>query len=304
MTQGQAEGIIFNIQRFCIHDGPGIRTTVFLKGCPLQCAWCANPEAQNSEPQLMLRDNRCMACGKCRVVCTEKAIIISSDRRRRVLWEKCSSCFLCADACPQGALTVVGGAANLDEVARVVARDQAFYATSGGGVTLSGGEPLLQPELAIGLLARFKDMGIHTVLDTSGYVSPEVMHRALHHVDLVLYDIKTLDDDLHRKYTGAGNKLILENAKLAAGLVRTWLRIPLIAGFNDSLENIHKMAALASRLGVEKISLLPYHAGGKAKSRQLGRKNIPFPAKPPTDKNLARLVAVIAAAGISASVRS
>ncbi len=299
----QAGGTIFNIQRFSIHDGPGIRTTVFLKGCPLQCAWCANPEAQDSAPQLMLRDSRCTACGKCREVCPEKAIIFAKNHRR-VLWNKCSSCFLCVDACDQGALTVTGRAANLDEVANIAARDQTFYATSGGGVTLSGGEPLMQPEFAIGLLARFKEMGIHTSLDTCGYVSPEIMQRTLPYIDLVLYDIKTLDEDLHRKYTGVGNKLILENAKLAAARVRTWWRIPLIAGFNDGENDVHKVAMMACRMGVEKISLLPYHAGGRAKCRQLGRKNISFPAKAPTDKHMARLVAVIAAEGISSSVGS
>jgi pyruvate formate lyase activating enzyme len=252
----------------------------------------------------MLQDNNCTACGKCREVCPDKAIRFSQNHRRHVIWKKCSSCFRCVNVCAQGALTVIGREATINEVADVVARDQVFYATSGGGVTLSGGEPLMQPEFAVGLLNRFKDMGIHTVLDTSGYVAPEIIRIALSRVDLVLFDIKTLDDDLHRKYTGVGNELILENAKLAAGLVRTWLRIPLIAGFNDGENDVRKVAMMACRLGVEKISLLPYHSGGKPKGRQIGKKSKPFRAKTPTDKRIGRLLAVIDAEGISSSVGS
>lgn len=301
---GKEKGTVFNIQRFSIHDGPGIRTTVFLKGCPLKCAWCANPESQDPLPQLRVQDSHCTACGKCREVCPEKAISFAKNNRRRVVWEKCRLCFRCVDVCVQGALTVIGREATLDDVANVVERDRHFYASSGGGVTLSGGEPLMQPEFAIRLLERFQGMGIHTALDTCGHISPEILFAALSHVDLVLFDIKTLDDDLHRKYTGVGNDLIIENAKLAASIVRTWFRIPLIAGFNDSVDEIRKVAKMACSLGVEKISLLPYHIGGKAKSRQIGRKSKSFPAKKPTDKRIAQLLNIIAAEGISSSAGS
>lgn len=301
---GNEKGTIFNIQRFSIHDGPGIRTTVFLKGCPLGCVWCANPESQEPLPQLMVQHNHCMACGKCREVCPEKAISFAKNKRRRMVWKKCRSCFRCVDVCVQGALTIIGREATLDDVVDEVERDRAFYTSSGGGVTLSGGEPLMQPEFAVLLLTRFKERGIHTVLDTCGHISPEILRAALPHVDLVLFDIKTMDDDLHRKYTGVGNELIMENTKLAAGLVKTWLRIPLIAGFNDSVEEIRKVAKMACRLGVEKISLLPYHPGGKAKGRRIGRKSMSFPAKSPAEKHIARLLDVIVAEGMSASVGS
>ncbi|PKN04513.1 MAG: glycyl-radical enzyme activating protein, partial [Deltaproteobacteria bacterium HGW-Deltaproteobacteria-9] len=245
---GKEKGLVFNIQRFSLHDGPGIRTTVFLKGCPLKCVWCANPESQYPLPQLSVQDSHCTACGKCREVCPEKAISFTKNKRRRVVWKKCRLCFQCVNVCAQDALTVIGREETLDDVAGVVEKDRHFYASSGGGVTLSGGEPLMQPEFAISMLARFQDMGLHTVLDTCGHVPPEILHAALSHVDLVLFDIKTLDADLHRKYTGVGNDLIRENAELTAGLVRTWFRIPLIAGFNDSIDEIRRVAKMACSL--------------------------------------------------------
>lgn len=252
----------------------------------------------------MVQDDHCTACGKCREKCPQKAICFTKDNRRRVVWKKCSSCFRCVDVCDHGALKVIGREAKLDDVAGIVERDRHFYANSGGGVTLSGGEPLMQPEFAISLLARFRKMGLHTVLDTCGHIPPEILCAALAHVDLVLFDIKTMDDDLHRQYTGVGNDLIMENAKISAGLVRTWFRIPLIDGFNDSIEEIRQVASMACLLGVEKISLLPYHAGGKAKCRQIGRKSASFPAKQPPDKRIAQLLGAIAAEGIFSAVGS
>lgn len=297
-----AKGTIFDIQRFSIHDGPGIRTTVFLKGCPLRCAWCANPESQDRPPQILLRDNRCTACGRCLAACPERAIRITKEKGRRIDWRKCTQCLHCVAACETGALSVAGREETVEGILGELERDRVFYETSGGGVTLSGGEPLLQPEFAVGLLAGSREAGLHTALDTSGYVDPDILRSAIRHVDLVLYDIKILDDERHRRFTGVGNALILANARLVAGLVRTWFRIPLLAGLNDDEEEIRRVAVLARGLGVEKISLLPYHPGGRDKSRQIGRGHGLFRGKAPTEKRVARLRGVIEAEGVASSI--
>lgn len=297
-----AKGTIFDIQRFCIHDGPGIRTTVFLKGCPLRCAWCANPESQDRSPQIMLRDNRCTACGRCLAACPERAIRITKEKGRRIDWRKCTQCLRCVAACETGALSVAGREETVEGILGELERDRIFYETSGGGVTLSGGEPLLQPEFAVGLLAGSREAGLHTALDTSGYVDPDILRSAIRHVDLVLYDIKMLDDERHRRFTGVGNALILANARLVAGLVRTWFRIPLLAGLNDDEGEIRRVAVLARGLGVEKISLLPYHSGGLDKSRQIGRGHGLFRGKAPAEKRVAMLRGVIEAEGVASSI--
>ncbi|NPU85951.1 MAG: glycyl-radical enzyme activating protein [Syntrophaceae bacterium] len=296
------KGTIFDIQRFSVHDGPGIRTTVFFKGCPLRCAWCANPESQDTRPQLMMRNNRCTACGRCLPACPERAVRLTKDGRRRIFWKKCTQCLRCVAACETGALSIAGREATIAEIVNEVERDRSFYETSGGGVTLSGGEPLLQPEFAVRLLERCKERGLHTALDTCGYADPDILLAAIRYADLVLYDIKALDDERHRKYTGVGNSLILENAKLVARSVRTWFRIPLVAGVNDTVEEIREIATLARRLGVEKISLLPYHAGGREKRLRIGAGKSPFRGNVPPERHLARLRRAIEAEGVASSV--
>lgn len=292
--------MIFDIQRFSVHDGPGIRTTVFFKGCPLRCAWCANPESQDPRPQLLLRDQRCTACGKCREACPERAIFFRNGKRS-IDWRKCTQCLLCVAACETGALSAVGREATIEEVAGELARDRTFYQVSGGGVTLSGGEPLLQPAFAVGLLERCRQAGLHTALDTSGYADPEVLREAVRHLDLCLFDIKLLNNDMHRVHTGVGNARILENARLVAGNVRTWFRIPLIRGLNDGEGEIREAAAMARRLGVEKISLLPYHPGGRDKRRQIGRGGPAFPGRAPAARRIQKLQKIIEAEGVAVS---
>jgi len=269
------KGVTFNIQRFSIHDGPGIRTTVFMKGCPLECKWCSNPESISPTPEIMVNSIRCIHCGKCKEICPEDAIIaIEGDKR--IDFNRCTQCMECVKVCYTKTLECAGTHMSVDEVLEEVEKDSLFYQNSGGGVTLSGGEPLFQPRFTRELLKKCKEKGFHTALDTTGYASWKVMEDVLMYVDLVLFDIKHMDDHFHKEGTGVSNTQILENMERAASRVRMWLRFPVIQGFNDSPENIEGVASLALKLGVEKVSLLPYHEWGKAKYEKLG-KDYPFP---------------------------
>jgi len=302
---GDAEkGIIFNIQRFSIHDGPGIRSTVFFKGCPLRCDWCSNPESQDPLPQLMTRDIQCVACGKCAGVCPQKAIFLTPGGSRQIRWEECNRCFRCVDACLYGSLTVMGRLAGVDEIIREVEKDRPFYQNSGGGVTLSGGEPLSQPEFVLQLLRRLKEKGIHTALDTCGFAPEEAIAAVLPHADLVLYDIKQLNDEKHMDSTGVSNRLILANAGLVCSRAKTWFRVPLIEGFNDSPEEIETLAHMAKEMGVEKVSFLPYHPGGLAKRLQIGKKSSPGEMKPSPEEQIQKLKRIVEERGVAVSVGS
>ncbi|MFW6113761.1 MAG: glycyl-radical enzyme activating protein [Actinomycetota bacterium] len=264
------DGLVFNIQKYSIHDGPGIRTTVFMKGCSLACKWCSNPESVNPYQEIMTYDIRCIGCGKCAEVCPVGAIALTEEGRE-IDWDKCDNCLKCAEVCPAKAIECVGDRMTLDQVVKKVEQDRIFYDNSGGGMTVSGGEPLVQPEFVAELLRRCKTKGIHTALDTSGNVPWENVEMVLEHVDLVLFDIKHMDPEMHRKGTGAGNRNILENAGKVASRARTWIRIPLIPGYNDSESNISKVAEFASDIGAEKVSLLSYHDLGSSKYPKLGR---------------------------------
>jgi pyruvate formate lyase activating enzyme len=297
-------GIIFNIQRFSIHDGPGIRTTVFLKGCPLKCAWCSNPESQEYQPQMMTRDSKCVSCGKCALSCSTGAIDFNSGLSRNIDWTRCDRCFKCVEACGNEALTVMGKYMSVEEVVAEVLKDALFYKNSGGGVTLSGGEPLFQPDFSFLLLKALKVKGLHTAVETSGFAQADTLATILPFTDLLLFDIKQLDDSKHKQYTGAGNGLILSNLRTAAGRAMIWIRIPLISGFNDSPAEIHEISQMAKELGVEKISFLPYHEGGEAKRAQVGKASGSFPGKPPSDKHVTCLVKIAGETGVKATVGS
>jgi pyruvate formate lyase activating enzyme len=281
-------GLIFNVQRFSVHDGPGIRTTVFMKGCPLRCQWCSNPESWDSTPHLMVRDAECTTCGACERVCPRHAIV-GGSHRRGIVWEKCDHCLRCVSACAYGSLRTCGRTVTVDETVSEVLRDRPFYRNSAGGVTVSGGEPLLQPEFVRALLARCKAEGLHTALDTSACVSWDVMARVLECVDLVLFDLKHPDSGMHRLATGAANEGILQNLARTSRCTRVWLRVPLMAGFNDSSDVVERLAALACANGVEKISLLPYHQGGESKCTQLGRPYLGSAYAPPTDDRVSEI---------------
>jgi len=266
----QLDGLVFNIQKFSIQDGPGIRTTVFMKGCPLTCPWCSNPEGIRPAPEIMANDRRCIVCRKCAEVCPVGAISIV-DNTRSIDWKVCINCLECAKVCPSHSIEVVGKHMTVEAAFNVAARDVPFYRNSGGGVTISGGEPLLQWQWVLELFKRCRQAGFHTALDTTGYCEWELMRSVLEYVDLILFDVKHMDSERCREICGVGNELILQNLERAAKMRTVWLRIPLIPNFNDSQTNLRLIARLASKTTASRVSLLPYHEYGKEKYHRLGR---------------------------------
>lgn len=300
---GLLKGRVFSIQRYSIQDGPGIRTTVFVKGCPLRCKWCANPESQSPDPEILVRRQKCRGCGECVKACKRGAVEVVEGvvRIRRSL---CDLCMDCVEACPTGTLEVTGREMTIDEAVRECCQDEPFYRNSDGGVTLSGGEPLVQPAFALHFLRACKEKSLHTVLDTCGYAPWEVLEAVLAYTDLVLFDVKHLDPAMHRQGTGVENALILENLRktTAAGRSKVWIRIPLVPGYNDSEEHARAVADAVAAMPVEKISLLPYHEWGKPKYEFLGRE-YPFRGGGPGDRErLEAFEGVLAAEGICVTI--
>ena len=280
------KGLIFLIQGYSIQDGPGIRTTVFMKGCPLDCLWCQNPESKERCPELMSHADKCMACGHCIEVCSMGALTLSETEGRKIDRAKCNNCLECVNVCPAGALTGVGEYMSVNQVVSEIEKDAIFYYRSGGGVTISGGEPLFQERFVYELLKACKQRGLHTALDTCGYADWPTMKKMLKHVDLVLYDIKHMDPGLHRKATGKSNEVILKNLRRIPHSVRVWLRIPLIPGYNDSDENLNEVGRLGKEIGVEKVSILPFNRFGEAKYPNMGQAFTMAEIQPPTQERI------------------
>jgi len=303
MGEREVMGLVFNIQRYSVQDGPGIRTTVFLKGCPLRCAWCSNPESQMTDVELAHIDRFCTRCGRCAEVCQMRAISVT-DSGVRVDRLKCNGCGKCVEFCYEGALRVFSTRVSAEEVLREVKRDELFYRNSGGGVTISGGEPLLQFDFVRELLERCHGIGLHTALDTSGYVWPAKIDEIFPHLDLILYDIKHMDTNLHEKLTAVPVEAILQNCSLfAASKIPMILRIPLIPDFNDSEENIKKTADFALSLnGIEELDLLPYHRWGAAKYQMLDRSYELGELRTPTAIKIERLKGIIESFGLRCEV--
>lgn len=248
-------GRIFDIQRFSIHDGPGIRTAVFFKGCPLRCAWCHNPESQSPRPQLMFYAHKCTGCGRCAGVCPNTHTAA------------CTGCGRCADVCRSGAREISGYEITPEEALRTVLRDRAFYETSGGGMTLTGGEPLAQPDFARELLRLCREQGVNTAVETSGFAPWEALEGLLPLLDHVYYDIKGIDPALHRRNTGVSNEVILANAeRLKQSGANVVFRMPYIPGFNDG-----ELAAVRAFTEGSPLQLMPYHDTGAGKYAALGR---------------------------------
>ncbi|HBB15833.1 MAG TPA: glycyl-radical enzyme activating protein [Syntrophus sp. (in: bacteria)] len=272
-------GVVFNIQRFSIHDGPGIRTTVFLKGCPLRCFWCQNPESQSGRPEIVFDRRKCTLCGACYAACPHGAIALEAGRPvfdRRI----CKGCGQCAVVCPSEARRLSGTRMTVEEVIREVLKDAKFYENSGGGVTLSGGEPLAQPEFARLLFKGCKQAELHTTLDTCGWAPWPDIEKLLEVVDLVLFDIKHLDASMHREAAGHDNLLILENARKISKLKPMRIRVPLVPGFNDSPEAVSAIAAFVkSELGSRDIDLLAYNRMGEVKYDFLEKSCVPLPSQ-------------------------
>jgi pyruvate formate lyase activating enzyme len=273
MTQSpEPSGIVFDIMRFSTRDGPGLRTTVFLKGCPLACWWCHNPESQRPERELMLRPNLCIGCMACLEACPQGAIH-STGLGLITDLEMCQLCGTCLESCYSDARQMVGREMTVSQVMAEIRKDIPFYDESSGGVTFSGGEPLMQNEFLGALLRVCKVEGLHTTVDTCGSVPWSVIDDMRENVDLFLYDLKALDEEIHLKYTGVSNQRILENlVKLSERKQRVRVRAPLIPGINDSLDDLRRLGDFIAGLpNPVEVELLPYHTVGVEKYRRLGR---------------------------------
>lgn len=271
METESLQGCVFDIQRFSVQDGPGIRTSVFFKGCPLSCLWCSNPESQKKMPEVLYRENLCVQCYRCVNACPNEAIKVRDDGFVDTNRNRCKGCGTCQSACLNEARRISGKAMTIDDVMEIVLKDLDYYQNSGGGVTASGGEAGSQPEFLLELFKRCQKHGLHTTLDTCGFISSEVLNKILTYVDLVLYDIKAVEPELHYKLTGVGNEIILENARLlAAKNIPMIIRVPLIPECTASAENTQAIAQFVAQLGDIEINLLPYHKFGQGKYESLG----------------------------------
>lgn len=263
-------GCIFDIKRYAIHDGQGIRTTVFFKGCPLRCRWCHNPESWKACPEPGLRPSRCVRCGRCIEICPQNAVS-PAETGPVTDPQKCSVCGECVAACAAGAREIIGRRTTAAEVMAEVRKDVIFYDQSGGGATFSGGEPLMQPEFLLALLDACRNEGIKTAVDTTCYAATEVIQRVAQVADLFLCDIKHMNGERHEQYTGVGNRQILENIAMLAQTAReVVIRVPIIPGFNDDRANLEETARFVQGLKtVRRIDILPYNRGGLEKAGRL-----------------------------------
>ena len=265
------KALIFNVQKFSLNDGPGIRTVIFFKGCPLCCRWCSNPESQSKKVQIMWNKEKCLGCCTCVRSCPQKAILQLSDEIS-IQDDKCDGCGICVNNCPGHALTSEGEWKTVEDLMSVCLQDRLFYEESGGGVTLSGGEPLMYPDFVIALLEALKAEGIHTAMETTGFASPEVFNRIIPHVNLLLFDMKHWDEEKYIEETGVSNQLVLKNMKYAVALGKEILtRIPVVPGFNDQLTDAEGFCRRLNEVGLTRVQLLPFHQFGENKYTQLGR---------------------------------
>ena len=292
-------GLVFNIQKYSVHDGPGIRTTVFLKGCPLHCPWCHNPEGISRQREIVVLESRCLGCGQCRLAC-RYGTVIPGDGPLPARSEMCEVCGACVEACPTQARQIVGQELSVRQVLETVLQDRIFYEDSGGGVTFSGGEPLSQPGFLRAMLEACRGRGVHTAVDTCGLAQPEDVLAVAPLTDLFLYDLKFMDDPKHRRYTGVSNRLILKNLQaLGRSHGRIWLRVPIIPGINDDPADLEATARFAAGIpGVRQVNLLPFHRTGLPKSRRLGQDSSLAEVLPPSVAAMKCAVEIFTAAGL------
>ena len=299
-SAGPPIGTVFSIERYAVHDGGGIRSIVYLKGCPLRCLWCANPEGQEVRPQVFSFPERCIGCGHCEAACPGGAARPASGHAPAV----CEGCGRCADACPADARRLFGREMTVAEVLQVVLKDRVFYRKSGGGVTLSGGEPTAQADFARALLAACRGRGLDTAMETCGHTSFPLLAGLAEHLNLILYDIKHMDRDAHRRLTGVPNDLILENLRRLGALgVPVLVRVPVIPGYNDAPANLTATASFVAGMpAVQAVELLPYHNYGSGKYAHCGRA-YPLPDLPlPTRERMQELAAIIESEGVPCRV--
>ncbi len=297
----ELKGFVFNIMRFSLHDGPGIRTTVFFKGCPLSCWWCHNPESRSPAPELMYSEDRCVRCWSCVTACPNHAISWVNGP----IWDRtvCQHCGACAEACPTGARQQVGRWMSVAEVVGEASRDTVFFDQSGGGVTLSGGEPLMQAEFVEKVLDSCRERGIHTAIETCGAAPRSTVLRLSKKTDLILYDLKLMDPVKHRQFIGASNENILANLRALAGEHKAVLvRIPLIPGVNDDNDNIEQMRTFLHSIGLFQVDLLPYHEIGVDKYRRLGLEYRLEGLKPPGAEQIEEIAKQLQSDGFAVRV--
>lgn len=292
-------GKVFDIKRYSIHDGPGIRTTVFLKGCSLRCLWCHNPESVEVGPELMHWPGRCTRCYACIEACPKSAI--TKDAAGAVVIDRkaCDLCGKCAEACLYDAMQMVGREISVEDALAEVEKDRVFYEQSGGGVTLSGGDPFVQSAFAEALLDGCRARGIRTAVDIAGFSKNGILDRMASKTDLILYDLKCMDDARHKEFTGVSNVPIIDNLKrLAANRTEVWVRIPLVPGVNDDDDNIRRTIALLKSLKtIKRVGLLPYHSGGLEKARRIGREDNFRKFEAPSEERIAAVEAAFREAG-------
>jgi pyruvate formate lyase activating enzyme len=294
-------GRVFDIKRYSIHDGPGIRTTVFFKGCPLRCLWCHNPEGIDLGPELMHWPSRCSRCYACVSACPPGAISKDASGAIVIDKKKCDLCGRCAEACLYDAMQIVGYETTIEGLVTEIEKDRIFYEQSGGGATFSGGDPLAQSAFLEKVLEALRSRGLRTAVDISGFAPNGVLDRIAARTDLVLYDLKIMDEAKHKELTGVSNGPILENLRrLAANGTEVWIRIPLLAGVNDDEKNIDgTIAFLKSLKKIKNIGLLPYHSGGSEKARRLGKESCFKTFEAPSEARLAAIEAAFRSAGFN-----
>jgi len=269
VVDAEVQGIVFDIDTFAVHDGPGIRMTCYLKGCPLSCAWCHSPESQSRDPELVFVRDRCIVCGACVAACPHSAQMLRGDERQ-IIRDLCRACGTCVTVCPTQALAIRGYSASASEIVARAVRMKPFFEHSDGGVTLTGGEVTMQPEFARAILAGCRAEGIHTAIETCGACTWSALERLLPYTDLILYDLKLFDEDAHRRWTGASNRRTLENARRLAGYP-IQVRIPLIPGLTDTEDNLSAIFCFMRKAGLQSVALLPYNEAAPAKYEWLDR---------------------------------
>lgn len=282
--------LIGSLQKFSVEDGPGIRTTVFFKGCPLDCKWCHNPELIDRKQQLIQSPNNCIGCGYCVSLCPENAVTLDPEKGIFIDRVKCNVCLACADACYAQALRPAGKPMTVEEILRIAEQDKGFYDNTGGGITVSGGEILMHVDFVTRLIDEAARRGINVCLDTCGFGDSQALMELARrkNVTHILYDMKSIDDEVHRMYTGVGNQRIIDNLKMLAASAETAdkliMRMPLIKGVNDTDDMIRRTGRLYREIGVKRVNLLPYHRLGISKKRNTGGVQEEF--EPPTKERL------------------